>query len=83
MLDTIKDIENFIIVHFKLNPEDFNLITNCGKIYIKIKKYFFNIKKFQKHIDDIRPIGVQILCNKITLIEWLLIKIKNLKEFLK
>jgi hypothetical protein len=78
MIGTIKNIEDFIIFYFKLKHSDFNICENYCSINIKIKKYFFNIKRLQKKINDIRPFGVVFLCKKFTFIEWLLIKINSM-----
>ena len=66
---TVNDIENFL----KSKNKKFE-ITHCenGIVNICIKQYFCNIRLLQEEINEIRPLGILIVCRKYTFIEWLI-----------
>jgi len=74
---THNDIHTFLK---KRKTNNYTIETNNFTIKIKIKKFFFNIKKLQKEIDEIRPLPIAFICHKYTLKEWLstlLLKLHN------
>ena len=62
------------------NISNYTVEISIGSVRVLIKKLFFNVKQLQTEIDQLRPLGVQIVCRKYNLKEWLInFLIKKLK----
>ena len=76
-LTTYDDFRKYL---FEKGFKKFDIdVVFIGSIVIKIHYFWFNLSKLQKDIDELKPMGTQVICKKMTIWSMILTWLRPLR----